>query len=79
MPLEFKVHAVYCPKANDGVECRCTPRAFTDPDEAVKAHEGNAKRLEITTIIRPPIDWAIELPPVPAEKSQARTHRAISD
>jgi len=75
----LRVHAEWC-GYRIGKPCNCKPQEFTDHAEAQAAHAGDTLRLQIVSVDRPPVNWDLELPPVPHYRSQARRHlRPISD
>jgi hypothetical protein len=71
MPLDLAVHDPGCPWETGA--CSCAPRCFTDPAEALSAHQGDSRRLQVRGIV-PPAPKFTE--PVEFSRSQARRHRA---
>ncbi len=74
MPMVLRVHAHGCTWGTG--PCTCTPREFTDGKQAVQAHGGDSRRLQVVAVIPPPP----KLPePIPLHKSQSWRHKqAIS-
>lgn len=74
MPMELFVHEPGCQWQAD--KCSCTPRMFTDYQEALEAHGGDSRRLQLGKVTPPPRrPWPQrEYQP----RSQVDRHRAIS-
>lgn len=70
MPMKLIVHAKDCPTMKS--PCSCAKQEFTNGQAAIDAHEGDHRRLELVSVTTPFV-------PIPAWKSQARRHQAISD